>query len=326
MTERRNQARGSNEWADTYGSIGMAAPMQLTQLPLHILDPWTDSDGNPQPFKPYSPKRLAELADNIEENGIIEPICVRPRPNGRFQIIAGHNRVEGARMKKLAVVPALVRQMDDRQARNLMIFSNLKHRHFLLPSEKAKAYYELWTDMNHQGKRSDLTSDHDGPKSDALRTDQMISGQVGDSATNVKRYIRLGKLHPQLLDMVDNCAREEDDREADIPLMAFVSGYEISFLSVELQELLLSEIRQTVKVPSPSQAKQLHKLFNQNLLDSQTILSVLHPSKTPKAATIKLPTERIASFFPQNTAVEDMERTILAALELYMKEVRSCPN
>ncbi|MBP3674050.1 MAG: ParB/RepB/Spo0J family partition protein [Oscillospiraceae bacterium] len=317
MTERRNQARGANEWADTYGMIGAAAPMQLTQLPLHILDPWKDASGKAQPFKPYSPKRLAELADNIRENGIIEPICVRPRPNGRFQIIGGHNRVSASAMAGLTVVPALVRQLDDQQARDLMIYSNLKHRPFLLPSEKANAYYELWESLNHQGKRTDITSDHDGPKLETLRTDQEIAQQVGDSATNVKRYIRLRKLLPQLLDMVDNCAQEENDRDPEIPLLTFVAGYEISFLSEDHQEALLSVIKQTGKVPTPSQAKLLHKLSGQGLLDDAAILSILQPVKAPKAATVKLPAERIASFFPENTKPEDMEAEIYEALAFY---------
>lgn len=319
MTERRNQARGSSEWADTYGSIGMAAPMQLTQLPLHILDPWMDASGKTQPFKPYSPKRLAELADNIRDNGIIEPICVRPMPNGRFQIIGGHNRVSASAMAGLSTVPALVRHLDDRQARELMIYSNLKHRPFLLPSEKANAYFELWESLNHQGMRTDLTSDHGGPKSERLRTDQEIAEQVGDSATNVKRYIRLRKLLPQLLDMVDNCAIEEDDRDPSIPLLTFVAGYEISFLSDTLQESLFSAINRTSKVPTPSQAKQLHKLFSQGLLNDDTVLSVLQPSKAPKAASIKLPAARIASFFPRNTTPEAMEAEIYEALLAYRR-------
>ena len=328
LTERRNQARGTNEWADTYGSLGRAAPMQLTQLPLHILDPWADATGRTQPFRPYTPKRLTELANNIRDNGIIEPICVRPMPNGRFQIIGGHNRVTASRMAGLTVVPALVRQLDDRQAWQLMIFSNLKHRAFLLPSEKASAYFELWDDLNHQGKRTDLTSDHDGPKLDRFRTDQEIAEQVGDSATNVKRYIRLKKLHRSLLDMVDNCAMDAADRDPDIPLLTFVAGYEISFLSDASQELLLAAISRTGKTPSLNQAKQLRKLSQQGLLEESAIHDILQPAKaakTPRVTTVKLPAERIASFFPQNTPPEQMEAEIYEALLAYRKHNAPAP-
>lgn len=158
LPERRNQARGANEWADTYGSLGMVAPMQLTQLPLGILDPWQDKGGGSQPFKPYPPDKLQELAENIRKNGVIEAICVRLTGTGRFQIIAGHNRVAAAKLAGLTTIPAVVRQMDDNEAALRMVDSNLQHRETLLPSEKAFAYKIRLDAVNRQGERTDLTS------------------------------------------------------------------------------------------------------------------------------------------------------------------------
>lgn len=339
MTERRNQARGANEWADTYGGLGLAAPVQLTQLPLHILDPWVDAAGRTQPFKPYSPKRLAELADNIRDNGIIEPICVRPMPNGRFQIIGGHNRVNASRMAGLTVVPALVRQLDDRQAWKLMIFSNLKHRPFLLPSEKAHAYAELMKDLRHQGQRTDLTSDNhcpklpgeetaanltsdnDCPKLESGWSHQVLAEQHGVSATSIKQHLRLLELQSELLDMVDNGAREKEDQESGILPMTFVAGYELSFLSMTEQSAALAIIHKTGKVPTPAQAKMMHKQSKERSLDESAIHDILQPVKAakPLKATVKLPAERIASFFPQNTPPEQMEAEIYEALAFYRK-------
>ena len=346
MTERRNQARGTNEWADTYGSLGRAAPMQLTQLPLHILDPWADATGRTQPFRPYTPKRLTELANNIRDNGIIEPICVRPMPNGRFQIIGGHNRVTASRMAGLTVVPALVRQLDDQQAWKLMIFSNLKHRPFLLPSEKARAYAELMKDLRHQGQRTDLTSDNhcpklpaeeiavnltsdnDCPKLESGWSHQVLAEQHGVSATSIKQHLRLLELQPELLDMVDNGAREKEDQESGILPMTFVAGYELSFLSKAEQCAALTVIRSLGKVPTPAQAKALHKQSKAHKLEELAIHDILQPAKaakTPRVTTVKLPAERIASFFPQNTPPEQMEAEIYEALLAYRKHNAPAP-
>ena len=158
MTELRNAARGANEWADTYGNMGTPAPARLIQIPLHLLDPWEDSNGEPQPFRPYTSTMLVDLAENIRRNGIIQPINARPRPNGRFQIIAGHNRVTGAKMVGLPTVPALVQDLDDNQAAILMVDSNLKTRQHILPSERARAYKLRMEKLSHQGRRTDLTS------------------------------------------------------------------------------------------------------------------------------------------------------------------------
>ena len=157
MHELRNAARGKNEWADTYGNLGVTAPARLMQLPLHVLDPWEDVTGETQPFQPYTPAMLEDLAENIRRNGIIQPINVRPRPNGRFQIIAGHNRVSAAKIAGLSTVPSLVQELDDNQAAILMIDSNLKTRPHILPSERARAYKIRMEKLSHQGQRTDLS-------------------------------------------------------------------------------------------------------------------------------------------------------------------------
>lgn len=127
-------------WDDVFGDLGQQQAARLTRLPLAALDPWTDEAGKPQPFKPYTQAQMEELTENIRVNGVIEPIRARPMPSGRFQIIAGHNRVEAARRAGLTTVPAIVEEADDARAAIMLVDSNLQHREKLLPSELAFAY------------------------------------------------------------------------------------------------------------------------------------------------------------------------------------------
>ena len=146
------------EWAQAFGDIGVAPRMQLMQLPLHILDPWQGADGQHQPFKPYTPEKLTELAESIRQNGIIEAISVRTKSDGRMEILAGHNRVAAAKLAGLQTIPAIVQQLDDASAEILLVDSNLKHREKLMPSEKARGYKMLLEARKRQGQRTDLTS------------------------------------------------------------------------------------------------------------------------------------------------------------------------
>lgn len=147
-----------DEWAAAYGDFGQQPQLQLTQLPLDILDAWQGISGEQQPFKLYSEEKLNELAESIRQHGIIEPICVRLKPDSRFEIIAGHNRVAAAKIAGLRTVPANVQTLDDTQAALMLVDSNLQHRDILLPSEKAFAYKLRLDCLKRQGQRTDLTS------------------------------------------------------------------------------------------------------------------------------------------------------------------------
>lgn len=317
MPELRNAARGASEWADTYGSMGMAAPARLMQLPLHILDPWTDTTGEAQPFQPYTPAMLEDLADNIRRNGIIQPINVRPRPGGRFQIIAGHNRVTGATMAGLPTVPALVQELDDDQAAILMIDSNLKTRLHILPSERARAYKIRMEKLSHQGKRTDLTSVPLGQK---LTSRDLMAQEIGIGQTQVQRYLRLNDLHPDLLKMVDNGSLDKDQQDKNIPAMALRAGVELSYIPIGQQALLLVVMREYgCKAPSMAQAGQLRSLSATQPLDVEAICSVMVKTKGPKIEVLKLPAGRLSSLFPPGTLPEQMEAEIYEALIAYRK-------
>lgn len=332
MPDLRNTARGENEWAATYGNLGMVAPVRLMQLPLHILDPWEDVTGETQPFQPYTPSMLADLADNIRRNGIIQPITVRPRSNNRFQIIAGHNRVAAAKIVGLSTVPALVQELDDDQAAILMIDSNLKTRPHILPSERARAYKLRMEKLSHQGKRTDLTSVPVGQKLTAepnptsvpvgqkLTSRDIVAQEIGIGKTQIQRYLRLNDLHPHLLKMVDNGSLDKEQQDKNIPAMALRAGVELSYIPLEQQELLLQVMLEYgCKAPSMAQAGQLRSLSATLPLDEEAIRSVMVKTKSPKIEVLKLPAGRLSSLFPPNTLPEQMEAEIYAALLAYRK-------
>ena len=332
MPELRNTARGASEWADTYGSMGMVAPARLMQLPLHILDPWTDTTGEAQPFQPYTPAMLEDLAENIRKNGIIQPITVRPRPNGRFQIIAGHNRVAAAKIVGLPTVPVLVQELDDDQAAILMIDSNLKTRPHILPSERARAYKIRMEKLSHQGKHTVLTSVPVGqklttepnptsvPVGQKLTSRDIVAQEMGIGQTQIQRYLRLNDLHPDLLKMVDNGSLDKEQQDKNIPAMALRAGVELSYIPIGQQTLLLMVIREYgCKAPSMAQAGQLRSLSAAQPLDVEAICGVMVKTKGPKIEVLKLPAGRLRSLFSPGTLPEQMEAEIYEAMIAYRK-------
>lgn len=325
MNERRNEARGANEWSEIYGNVGLSTPTRLMELPLNILDPWQDKNGETQPFDPYSPEELEELADNIRMNGVIQPIHVRPMPNGRFQILSGHNRCAAAALAGLTVIPSLVKQMDDNQAAIIMVDSNLKLRQVILPSNKAKAYKIRMERLSCQGQRHDLTCAQVGHKLSGVKSRDIIAQEVGDSREQIRRYLRLNNLHRELLTLVDNSVRKIPEGQKKLPQIGLVTGVELSYLQPEEQILLVQILADPkIKPPSMAQAKELRRRSEDYGLDVAEILSILRPTRTPKTSTsIKLPAERIASFFPQNTTPEVMEAEIYEALLAYRKAQKS---
>lgn len=288
------------EWEAAYGSIGDVTTAQLTNIPLDILDPWTGADGQSQPFHEYPESKLLELAENIEKNGVIEPICVRPLPTGRYQIVAGHNRVAASRLVGLATVPALVQQMSDEEAAVRMVDSNLQHREQLLPSEKAWAYRERMDAL----KQLRLDTDRKGTG----KSRDLVAEETKESATQIQRYIRLTYLNKYLLDQVD---------AGKLALRAAVS---ISYLIPAEQAMLVSLLESRLcKMPSIKQCDELQRLSIADMLDEESMLSVLCPTKEPKKPTIKLPMDRISSFFSKDTTVDQMEAEIYDALAFYRR-------
>lgn len=300
--------RFENEWANTYGSMGSKPAAQLMQLPLSILDPWTDKDGNPQPFKPYSEAQLADLANNIRQHGILEPINCRPK-DGRFQIIAGHNRCNAARLAGLETIPALVEDMPEEDAARRMADSNLLHRPSLLPSEKAWAYrIRLENTPSRQGQRTDLTST---PLEAKYRRDELLGESLGDSREQVRRYIRLTYCIPAILELVD--AKH----------FPFRSAVEIGYLEPEAQQLLMDVLREyDLPAPKTAMAVQIRRAAEEQPLDQDTILQILCPEEPEEEETdiLELSIDRLRKYFPEGTADAAMEDQIYKALAAYFRD------
>lgn len=238
-------------------AITMAAAAQaqeLKELPCCQLRPWSDKNHSRQPFRPYTQESLRELAQDIAENGVIQPVIVRPY-QGEYQILAGHNRVSAAILAGLRTVPCIVRDVDDETAVRILTQTNLRQREKLLPSEKALAYKLLLENTKGQGKRYDLSSEQSVPK---FRADDRVAKKMGEGGgKTVQRYIRLTYLIPELLDLVDS-----DN-------IGFVAGVSLSFLSVEQQRTLANIMRQyqLTKI-SKAQAEEM-KTYRDELDDDE---------------------------------------------------------
>ena len=301
----------AEEWAAAYGDFGREPQTRLMQLPLTILDPWQSADGERQPFKAYTDAKLQELAESIKKHGVIEAICVRPKADGRMEIIAGHNRVAAARLAGLAAVPAIVQQLDDAQAAIMLVDSNLQHRETLLPSEKAFAYKLRLESMKRQGQRTDLTS---GQIVRKLECTDQIGKDESESGRQIRRYIRLTSLIPALLDMVDNGKP------------GFAAAVDLSFLGRDEQTALLEVMeREHIKAPNGAQAKALRKASADRAADltAEDILQVLRPvlSRTPpKSKTLSVSRDELTEYMPATITTDAEALAYIKQALAYWKE------
>ena len=252
------------------------------------------------PYKVRDDEEMDALIASIRENGIMVPLIVRPIDTG-YEIISGHRRAHAARLVGLESVPAVEVKMSRDEAAVTLVDSNL-HREHILPSEKAFAYKLKLDALSRQGKRNDLTSDQVGPKLTAATVSE------DDSATQVKRYIRLTNLIPPLLQMVD------DER------IAFTPAVELSYLSVEEQNLLLFEIGIADATPSLSQAVRMKRLSGEGLLDADRIAEIMAEEKANQRERISIPLERIGRFIP-DAAQERAVDFIVKACEFYREHL-----
>lgn len=254
------------------------------------------------PYKVTDNEEMEALALSIKKNGILSPVVVRPIEDTEdYEIISGHRRIFAAKKAGLTEVPALIYAINHEEAIIALVDSNL-HREHILPSEKAFAYKMKMDTLSHQGKRTDLTSDQVGLK---LSVEQVSND---DSATQVKRFIRLTNLIKPLLDMVD---------EGKI---AFTPAVELSFLNDTEQADLVEVIEVCEATPNLSQAQRLKKISQGDGLIPEVIAEILNEQKANQKERIKIPTEKLRKYFPKRYTAADMEKEIFAMLEKRYKE------
>ena len=312
ITENLNDPNGLFESMFTPGPSKLAPPGThgAKEISLDLIDPWRDAEHDAQPFKPYSADKLAELAENIRQNGVISPVRLRLSPfeKGRYQILAGHNRVAASKLAGRKTIPAILMQATDDEAKLILIDSNLYQRDHLLPSEKAWAYKMRLDTVKQQGKRTDLTSCNVCTKS---RADENVAVDAQVSARTIQNFIRLTYLASPLLDMVDTEA---------IP---FTAGVSISFLSHEAQQLLVTVMADNdVKSITRSQGEEL-KAFR-DALDEETILRIFGKSKrgaeVPKPQSMKLQVDYAPSVVRRLAKDEVLQAQLRAVIDAYVQE------
>ncbi len=275
--------------ADTQERIQMLSPEKMQPFPNH-------------PFKVVDDEKMMDMVESIKEYGVLVPIIVRPVENGNYEIVSGHRRHHAAVLAGQEEIPAIVREMDEDAAVLVMVDSNLQ-RENILPSEKAFAYKMKLEALKHQGKRSDLTSAQIGLK---LST-EIIGEQNGDSRNQVKRYIRLTHLIPDILEMVDN------------KNIAFNAAVEISYLSEREQELLQDNMDVNECSPSLSQAKRLKKYSQDGKLTEDVIDAIMTEEKETDTKLV-LKGDTIKKYFPKEYTPMQMQQVITKLLENWYRK------
>ena len=256
------------------------------------------------PYKVQDNEEMERLTESIKVHGVVSPIIVRPLENttDEYEIISGHRRVMASRKAGITEVPALVVSLDRDAAAIVLVDSNL-HREHILPSEKAFAYKMKLEAMKHQGWRSDLTSPQVVAKS---RTTEMVGAESGDSHEQVRRYIRLTNLIPEILQYVD------DGR------ISFTPAVELSYLNEQEQYDLLEQMELNDCTPSLSQACRFKKMSQEQGLTPEVIAAVMSEEKANQREMFKVPMERIRQYVP-NANAKQAEDFVLKACEHYRK-------
>ena len=276
-------------------------PKAPVMIPVDNLVPF---DGHP--YKVLDDDSMNDLTESVQDNGIMEPLTVRPIENtNNYEIISGHRRYRAAQKAGLTEVPAFIRAVSRDEAAIMLVDSNL-HRERILPSEKAFAYKLKAEALNHQGKR-DITSGQFVPNSDDNRTTAQIGGQTGESYKTVQRYIRLTNLIPELLDMMD---------EGKI---AFSVSVELSFLDDERQYDVLNACEENDNTPSYAQAVRMHKAYTAGELTRDDIDAIMYEEKANQRETVKIPIDRLKGKIPGSYTVQQQQDFIIKAVDHYYR-------
>ena len=273
-------------------------------LPLSELHPF---EGHP--FQVRDDEEMDKMVDSVKEYGVMTPAIVRPRRNGGYEIVAGHRRCHASRCAGVDTMPCIVRDMDDDTAIILMVDSNCQREH-ILPSEKAKAYEMKLNAIKRQGQRSDLTSGQFGQKLSHGVSVEQVADDAGTSIKQVQRFIRLNKLTPDLMQLVD------DGRLKTTPAV------ELSYLTPEEQEEFLSYMEEEGCTPSLSQAQKLKAASKESVLTKDKIhgiMSARSPSVKPREPQLTIAVSKVERYFPKGFTSDQMQNLIVKLLENYYR-------
>ena len=259
------------------------------------------------PFKVERNEELEEMVESIKSGGVRQPVIVRAKEDGGYEMVSGHRRKLASEIAGLKEIPAIIRELTRDEATILMVDSNIQ-REKILPSEKAFAYKMKKEALKHQGKRNDLTSSQVGTK---LRTDEKIANEFGESRNQIQRYIRLTELIKELLDLVDTGK------------IAFNPAVEISYLQQDEQYVLLDCINKYESTPSQAQAIHLKKLSQEGSLTADKISEIIEEEKPNQKPKYQINYDRFKDYVPKNVATpKEMEDYLLECAKEHYKRIQ----
>ena len=273
----------------------------IQDIPLELLDDFPN-----HPFRVRDDEDMLKLIESVSERGVLVPAIVRPKADGRYELISGHRRKRASECAEKKTLRCMVSDLDDDAATIIMVDSNIQ-RTDILPSEKAFAYKMKLDAMKHQGHRTDLTSNPQGRKLVNKETAQIVGEENGDSQTQVRRYVRLTYLVPELLEMVD---------EGRIKMRPAV---EISYLDEDNQRDLVDAIDTEDCTPSHAQTIKMRKFFDEGKLSSDVITSIMQEEKPNQKEKIIIPNKTVEKYIPKSIPAEKRQDYVCKALEHYGK-------
>ena len=276
---------------------------KIYDIPLSEIDDFPD-----HPFKVKDDEDMLQLVDSVRERGIITPITLRRKEDGRYEIVSGHRRRRACEIAGLETIPAEIKELSRDEAIILMVESNLQ-RSVILPSEKAFSYKMRLEAMKRQGQRTDLTSGPLGQKFEAVDSRQELADSSVDSARQVSRYIRLTELIPELLQLVDDGK------------IALRPAVELSYLNDIEQQDLVDEIGLTLATPSHAQAIKMRNFSKEGKLTPEVIESIMSEEKPNQREKINIRYEDARRYIPSSVPYEKTGEFVLKALEYYHRHL-----
>ena len=274
---------------------------KIRDIPLELIDDFPD-----HPFKVRDDEDMQQLVDSIKERGVITPATVRQKEDGRYELISGHRRKRASELAGFETLRCEVVDLNRDEATILMVESNFQ-RSQILPSEKAFAYKMRLDAMNRQGQRTDLTST---PLVSKSRTNEELGNQVGESREQIRRYVRLTNLVPELLEFVD---------EGRIKMRPAV---ELSYLDEDCQRDVVDEIDMNDATPSHDQTIRMRRFFDEGKLTTEAIQAIMSEEKPNQKEKIVLRGDRVRQLIPKNIPISQTEDFVCKALEHYNKYLR----
>lgn len=275
---------------------------QVQQIPLSEIRPFKN-----HPFKVTDDELMQQTIDSIMQVGVLNPAIIRPAPEGGYEMVAGHRRLHAADLAGLKTIPAIVRNLDDDEAVILMVDSNLQ-RETISPMERAQAYKMKLEALKHQGKRVDLEGKSTSTQIAQKLSVEKVAAEAGTSRDQVRRYIRLTELLPEV------------QKKVDSKEIAFSPAVDLSYLTRDEQKQFLDAMDYSQNTPSLSQAQRLKKLSREGKCTKEAMRSIMSEEKKEEQERITLSSDTLRKYFPRSYTPLQMQQTIIKLLEQWQKK------